>query len=256
MRRASFLSSLALAALAPVSAPLAAQAGAAPVPGRAGSSDSDYSTKETRAVMHDYAKCVVRRQPAKASEAIAGNFDNIVLLRKYPTLMSPDCLGDATQDGVQMRFGGDLYRYALADALVSRELAGWTMPDLAAVPRLAHRDPGPAPSQVNAKGKPVGKRKYEADLAEHQKEATYAYLSRYGECAVRGDPAGAKALLLAGPDTPAETAAINALRPVLERCMIEGRTVRFGRVALRGSIAINYYRLAHAARAAANGTAG
>lgn len=219
-------------------------------------SDSDYSTKETRAVMHDYARCVVRRQPAKASVAIAANLDNAILLRKYPMLMSPDCLGDAAQEGVSMRFAGDLYRYALGDLLVNRELAGWTVPDLAAVPRLVHRDPGEAPSQVTASGKRLGKRTYEAALAAHEKQATYACLSRYGECAVRGDPTGSKALLLTSPDTPQETAAFNALRPVLERCMVEGRTIRFGRVALRGSIAINFYRLAHAARSAATGTAG
>lgn len=219
-------------------------------------SDSDYSTKETRAVMHAYAKCVVRRQPAKAAEAVAANLDNSTLLRKYPMLFSPECLGDAAQDGVQMRFGGDLYRYALADALVNRELAGWSVPDLTVLPRLTHREPGEAPSRTTASGKPLGKRKYEAAVANHERDATYAYLSRYGECTVRGDPAGSKALLLTAPDTPQETAAFNALRPVLERCMVEGRTIRFGRVALRGSIAINFYRLAHSARASATGTAG
>lgn len=249
MRRTSILSPLALAALVSVSVPLCAQTGGGPGPGRAESSDSDFSTKETRAVMHAYAKCVVRRQSAKASQAIAANLDNATILRKYPMLMSPDCLGNAAQDGLQMRFGGDLYRYALADALVNRDLAAWTMPDLSAVPRLVHRDPGNPPPQVTASGKRIGKRKYEAALAAHEKDATYAYLSRYGECAVRGNPAGSKALLLAAPDTPQETAAFNALRPVLELCLEEGRTIRFGRVALRGSIAINFYRLALAAGA-------
>jgi hypothetical protein len=239
---------LALLPVLPTSVPAAAAAQSEP--------DSDYSTRETRAVMHDYARCVVRRQPAKASEAIAANLDNATILRKYPMLMSPDCLGDAARRSVSMRFGGDLYRYALADALVSRELAAWTIPDLAAVPRLAHRDPGEAPSQLKPNGKPLGKRKYQAAVAVHEKAAAYAFLSRYGECAVRGDPAGSKALLLTGPDTPQESNAFNALRPVLERCMVEGRTISFGKVALRGSMAINLYRLAHAARRGATGTAG
>ncbi|MGA9583627.1 MAG: hypothetical protein WBR13_16835 [Allosphingosinicella sp.] len=225
-------------------------------PAAAAPSDSDYSTKETRTVMHDYAKCVVRRKPAKAAEAISANLDNATLRRKYPMLMSPDCLGNAARDGVQMRFGGDLYRYALADALVNRDLAGWTIPDLAGFPPLVHRDPGEAPSPTDSDGKPLGKRQHEAALAQHETEATFAYLSRYGECAVRGDAAGSKALLLTDPDTPQEAAAFNALRPVLEACLVEGRTVSFGKVALRGSIAINFYRLAHAARAAATGTAG
>lgn len=213
--------------------------------------DSDYSTKETRAVMHGYAKCVVRRQPAKASEAIVANLDNSIILRKYPMLLSPDCLGNAARDDISMRFGGDLYRYALADALVNRDLAAWAVPDLAGAPRLVHRDPGEAPSQVTASGKRLGKRKYEAAVAEYEKESAYAYLSRYGECVVRLDGSGAKALLLTGPDTPRETAVFDRLRPVLARCLTEGRTLRFGRVVLRGSIAINFYRLAHAATATA-----
>lgn len=222
----------------------------------AAQSDSEHSTKETRAVMHDYAECVVRRQPAKASAAISANLDNATILRRYPMLMSPECLGDAAGDGSSMRFGGDLYKYALADALVKRELAGWTMPDLAGVPRLVHRDPGEAPTRLKANGKPRGKREYETALALYEQDAAYAYLSRYGECAVRGDPGGAKALLLSSPDTPRETLAFDALRPVLERCMEEGRTISFGKVALRGSIAINFYRLARAARAGGTGSAG
>jgi len=206
--------------------------------------------------MHSYAKCVVKRQPAKASEAILANVDNAVIMRRYPMLLVSDCLANAAPEGVSMRFTGDLYRYALADALVNRELAAWRPTDLAAVPRLVHRDPGQPPSRVSPSGKRQGKRKYEAAVEAYGREAAYAYLSRYGECVARVDAAGAKALLLTGPDTPQETAAFAALRPALERCLEEGRTLRFGRVTLRGSIAINFYRLAHSARAAATGTAG
>jgi len=201
--------------------------------------------------MHAYAKCVVRRQPAKASEAIAANLDNAVILRKYPMLLSPDCLGNAAREDVSMRFGGDLYRYALADALVNRELAAWTVADLAGVPGLVHRDPGQAPAQMTASGKRLGKRTYAAALAEYEEQSAYAYLSRYGECVVRSDGEGAKALLLTGPDTPQETAAFDRLRPVFAHCLTEGRTLRFGRTTLRGSIAINFYRLAHSTRAPA-----
>jgi hypothetical protein len=214
---------------------------------------SDYSTKETRALMHAYAKCVIKRQPAKAAEAILANVDNSTILKRYPMLLSGECLGNAARENVQMRFTGDLYRYALADALVNRELAGWTVPDLAPVPHLAHRDPGEPPARVTAKGRRIGKRNYAAALDAYEREVGYAYLSRYGECIVRSDPKGTKALLLTGPDAPAETAAFNALRPAFQACLTEGRTLRFGRVALRGSVAINFYRLAHTARAAAAG---
>jgi hypothetical protein len=215
--------------------------------------EADYSTKETRALTHAYARCVVKRQRAKASEAIVANVGSGAILRDYPTLIRPECLTRQTRQTTRMRFAGDLYRYALADALVNQELAAQPVPDLDAVPRLAHHDVGAPPQAVDAKGRKLGKRKLEAALQSYRQDAAFAFLSRYGECIVRIDAAGAKALLLTGPDSAEEAARFNALRPALERCLPEGQTLRSGKVALRGSVAINYYRLAHAARMSAGG---
>jgi hypothetical protein len=217
-------------------------------------SDADYSTKETRALTHAYAQCVVKRQAAKASEAIAANAGNDVILRDYRMLIRPECLTRQVHQGTQMRFGGDLYRYALADALVSRELAAQPVPDLESVPRLAHREPGTPPEPVDDKGRKLGRRMLDAALLGYERDVAFAFLSHYGECVVRADTAGAKALLTAMPDSAEEAARFAALRPSLSRCLPEGKTLRFGKVALRGSVAINYYRLAHAARASAAGT--
>jgi hypothetical protein len=217
--------------------------------------DADYSTKETRALTHAYARCVVKRQPAKASEAIARNVDNATIVREYRMLIQPDCLTREVHRATQMRFGGDLYRYALADALVNQELAAQPAPDLDSVPRLDHREAGEPPQPVDAKGRKMGKRKLAAALERHERDVAFAFLSRYGECVVRVDAAGAKALLVTTPDSPEEAAHLAALRPALARCLPEGRTLRFGKITLRGSVAINYYRLAHAARASAGGTA-
>lgn len=216
-------------------------------------SDADYSTKETRALTHAYAQCVVKRQPVKASQAIAANVDNGTILRDYRALIRDDCLSSRVNQATQMRFSGDLYRYALADALVSRELAAQPAPDLAAVPTLAHRHPGEPPGPANAKGKKLGKRELEAARLSYGRDVAYAFLSHYGECIVRADTAGARALLLTKPDSPEETARFGALRPTFSRCLAEGQTLKFGKVALRGSVAINYYRLAHAARASGAG---
>jgi hypothetical protein len=216
----------------------------------------EFSTKETRALMHAYAKCVVDRQAKKASEALLENADNGTILRKYRQLISGDCLARQTKQSSEMKFGGDLYRYALADALVARELAGAPSPDLAAVPRLEHRDPGEAPSEKTKSGKRLAKEKYQEALKDYQQSASFSYISRYGECVVRVAPAGAKALLLTVPDSAEENARFRELGTALSTCLPPGETLRFGRVVLRGTIAINYYRLAHAARAAgAKGTA-
>lgn len=218
--------------------------------------DTEFSTKETRAVTHGYAKCVVKAQPVRAAAAIRDNVDNATILRKYPQLIVGDCLRNSSGRLLTARFTGDLYRYALADALVSRDLAAFDPQGFSTIARLDHRDPGTAPSTVDRKGRTLSAKKYQAARDSHQQAAAFSYLSRYGECVVRTAPSAAKDLLLVKPDSDEEGARFRALGGALATCMPEGETMRFGRVTLRGTIAVNYYRLAMAARAAAPGTAG
>jgi hypothetical protein len=249
MTKATFLASLWLAATATVALPALAAQGLFE-----DWSDADYSTKETRALTHAYAQCVVKRQAAKASEAIGANVGNDTILRKYRMLIRPECLTRQIHQSTQMRFTGDLYRYALADALVNRELAAVPAPVLDPVPRLDHHEPGAPPQPVDSKGRKVGKRELEAARLIYGREVAYAFLSHYGECIVRADTAGAKALLMTKPDSPEESARFSALRPAFSTCLPEGQTLSFGKVALRGSVAINYYRLARSAQAASSRT--
>jgi hypothetical protein len=228
---------------------------AAPVRAVQSDYDWEYSSKQIRPLIQGYADCVVKRQPAKASEAVLSTVDNDALLKNYQMLIIGDCLVQQTHASSQMRFKGDLYRYALAEALFKRELAAQPAPDLSAAPKLEHPDPGPEPQPIDAKGRKLSKRKYEEALQQYRQQVTFAFLASYGECVVRQAPAQARALLLTKPDSSEETGRFGQLHPVLAACMPEGHTISFGRVALRGSIAINYYRLAHGARAAATGAA-
>ena len=227
-----------------------------PVPAGAREAITDLSTKETRAMSHAYAQCVVKRQPKRASEAIRLNVDNATIMRNYRQLIIGDCLRQKPGQVMQASFTGDLYRYTLADALVARDLAGFDATDFSGVARLDHRDPGEPPAQTGPKGKKLNAKKYQEALDGYEQAKAFAYLSRYGECVVRNAPAGAKALLLTTPDSGEETAGFKALNLALGTCLPEGETLKFGRTALRGTIAINYYRLAMAARPAATGTAG
>jgi hypothetical protein len=211
--------------------------------------NSEYSTKETRAIMHAYARCVVKRQPRKASEAILADLSQEEILHHYGSLIIGDCLANAGGEGTQMSFKGDLYTYALADALVARELADVPPPALDGVPVLVHREPGAEPRPTDARGKRLRAGQYSKALDNYRRSVVFAFLSKYGECIVRFAPPEAKALLTTAPDSVEETAAFGRLRPALSNCMPVGRTISFGRVALRGGIAINYYRLAHAAGA-------
>ncbi|HEX8579440.1 MAG TPA: hypothetical protein VF655_07575 [Allosphingosinicella sp.] len=232
---------------------------AAAIPARAQDDESIVlSTKKTRALVHAYATCIVKRQPTKAGKAIVRNLGRGMLLSLYPELMDAECLKRGASETMMVRFGGDLYQYALADALVRRELATFTGNNFDAVPRLEHRDPGLQPAEVNAKGKKVDAKKLEASIKGYNEAQAFNFLSRYGECVARLHPVGSQALLLTVPDSPEEADRFKTLVPTLARCLPEDQSMSFGRVTLRGTIAVNYYRLAMAARAAAaaNGTAG
>jgi hypothetical protein len=211
---------------------------------------NDYSTKETRRLIRNYGDCIVNRQQRRASEAILADVSNAELLRRYPKLIDGYCLPSTPGIVVQARFQGDQYHYALAEALVKKELGDAPAPDFSKVPVLYHRDAGPEPSRTAPNGKPLGARKFEAAVAAHGRAQAFRFLSLYGECVVRAEPAASRALLMAEADTPQEQAQFTALSAAFGTCMPEGRTMALGKVALRGTIAINYYRLAKAAGAA------
>jgi len=204
------------------------------------------SPEAARAVMHDYAKCVVDQQPRRASNAIVANFSTAKLLTDYPMLFSPDCLAQFGRGTGAMSFAGDLYRYALAGALFDRELAERPVPDLSAVPPLEHMEAPTAPEAISASEKKLSTKKRQDAQKKYEVQIVSAFLSRYGECLVRTDPVGSKALLLSKPDSDEERARFTALDPALATCLPEGRTFDFGKIPLRGSIALNYYRLAQA----------
>jgi hypothetical protein len=220
------------------------------VPGAAMYRD-DYSTRESRALMHAYAKCVVKRESRRAAEALIRNADNGTILRDYEDLVIEDCLSREVQVTTKMTFGGDLYRYALADALVNRELADRPIPDLAAVPPLSHWALPEPPAPPPPGAKKSARKRYEKNRKDYEEGVGLTFLSRYGECIVRTNPEDAKALLLTTPDSPDEASHFDALRAAFATCLAQGRTYRFTRTVLRGSIAINYYRLARPAQAAA-----
>lgn len=209
--------------------------------------ESDYSLKDTRKLAYDYGKCVVGRHHAAASEAILRNISNREIMRNYAVLVDGLCLVRSTHSGAKMSFPGDLYRYALADALFAREVASAPVPDLSNVPPLERpARPEPAPLALNASK--ADRNRYQQAFKDFTEAEAFRALGAVGECVVRLNTAGAKALLLASPETNGETAAFNALRPTLAQCLPEGRTLTLGKLALRGTIAVNYYRLARAVK--------
>lgn len=208
---------------------------------------SDMSAHDTRLMIRSYGDCVVKQQPRRAAEAIVGNLNGNDLMRKYPQLIDGTCVPNVQRGQVvKVRFQGDQYRYALADALVKAELATQPVPSVATVPRLSHREPT-EPSRVTPSGKRLSEKKYQEAMRDYEQREAFSVLSRYGECVVRADPAAARALLLTEPESPEEAAQFAAMQTALGTCVEEGQKVSLGKLTLRGTIAVNYYRLARAA---------
>jgi hypothetical protein len=208
-----------------------------------------WGDKEATGINYAYADCVVKQQHGLAARAILGNVGNDEIVHHYSGLIIPDCLVEAAHGGAEMSFGGDLYRYALAGALVRKDLADRTLDDLDQVAPLDHL----AVSRDAAldSGDKLAKSKQAKLTKSYQNSLATRFLSAYGECIVRADPAGAKAVLFSKPQKPDEAAAFKALMPALQNCMPAGSTLSFGPLPLRGALAINYFRLAYAPRVAA-----
>jgi hypothetical protein len=198
-------------------------------------SPTPLSTEETRKAAYQYGICVVQRRASGASKAVLSNVDTETLNVRYRALFDV-CRIDGT-----IVFPGDFYVYTLADALVALELTALPVPDLSQVPPLPGRS---TPTFAKLKRK-YG---YDAALQATRDADVYGALNAYGECVVRKSPANAKALLMAKPESAEELSRFEALSPALSACAPAEQKVELTKFLVRGTIALNYYRLAQAAR--------
>ena len=197
-----------------------------------------------RKIMHDYARCVVRSHHKSASDMIISDVDNATIQRRYGDLIDDLCMA-ATGGSIAMSFGGDTYRYALADALVNFDFAAQGPTDFADRLPLAHVAMPDEAELATDLQKVRDRHKRDELQTGYDNAKSIALLSRYGECVVRQNPTDARLWLLTPPDTPEESSRINALRPAFAACLGEG-TVSITRLTMRGTVAISYYRLAMA----------
>jgi hypothetical protein len=201
-----------------------------------------------RKIMSEFARCVVDTYSKKANEVIVSNIDNSTIQKRYGLLTDGDCLGK-TAGSVQLTMGGDLFRYALADAIFQKNFATRPSLNFTQVAKLEHvsfRDRAVFEAEI---AKVKNKRKRDQMEYVFDQYNGVAYLSRFGECVVRLNPVAARNLLLTSVASPAELAAIAPLRPALAECLMPGRTVTFNAAMIRGVTAINYVRLASSASA-------
>ena len=211
-------------------------------PGEALAQAGRPSPDEARRLVLDYATCIVERSHDKAAQALLANADDDTIKRDFRRLIDGRCL---RFDVDSIGFDADFYRYALADALVAAEFADHGPSDFSDRPPLAHL-PSPTPADLDAALAEARSAKARDDATrEFQEAQVVAGLSRYGECVVREDPNSARLWLLTRPGSREEASRIDALRPSFGACLKDG-TVDFSKATLRGTVALNYYRLAHA----------
>lgn len=205
---------------------------------------------EIRKVQTKYGECVVKKQYAAARTfVLLANLEGRDRDRAVAKIANPDCLLGAVTlpGGVQMTFPGDTMRYTLAEALIRREFPGGPPPSLKTAgpivqPTFDETEYVPPP------GKKLKKKELD-ELAEMRSTRLgQVYLAAYGECVVRADTGNSHAVLMAEPGSTAESSAFRNLLPVFSACLTAGQTLSFGKAVLRGTIAMNLYRLAHAPR--------
>lgn len=207
--------------------------------------------QETREVVQQFAHCVVKRQPRLASQFILDR-STLAVDRPYQGLADGYCLGDVADpfyDTVGLRLSDASMRFILAEELLRPELATIDPASLPAAPALA------LPILREKDYQPETNRPYSQDelkkfdeARQHDQLAIVEY--RFGECVVRSDPNGSRAFLQTAEGSDAEGAALQALMPSLGGCVEKGAQFKLDRTMLRGTLAFNYYGLAHAPRVA------
>lgn len=207
------------------------------------------NSAEVRMIQHRYGDCVTQQNPREARDFVLNYRDSKI---NTPTgvlidkLSDGRCLLKATDNyGGRMRLPGDSMRYALADSLIRRELLTAAPPTPASIAPLTHRTVDAAAIMAA----PVGFGGKEAQLERERRLAmaqAIAAMSELGECIVRRSPTESLQLFRTAPGSAEEGAAFAALNPAIGQCVAAGSTVELTKVSLRGTIAVNYYRLANA----------
>lgn len=217
----------------------------------------EWDEDKTRKIQADFGSCVIKRQPAASRHfVLTPNMEKPEWRKEVAKIADGYCLSivTTTMADVEMKFPVDSMRYALADALVRNEFAAGPAPSIKDAapleqPKLREEDYQPEP------GKKLRKGELEKLQEARQKQMALIYLSGFGECVVKADPANSYALLMADPGAPQEGAAFKAMMPAFGSCLTAGQSLSFNKTILRGTIAMNYYRLAHAPKVVAT-TAG
>jgi hypothetical protein len=196
-----------------------------------------------REVAQEFATCAVKKRPELASKYVLDAYTWLDR-RDFRKLFDPGCVPTYGRRYTALAGGRQQMSFALSEALVRLHYPSAEMPDVRSAAPLDHSLPPLAPLPASAKPQTP---ETLADM-EMGRAASQA-ISILGECVVRGHPAAAHGLLLTEPGSPMESRYFEVLQPVAGNCIEKGAAMAMTKYSLRGTIALNYYRLAHALRA-------
>ena len=198
-------------------------------------------THEAQAELAGYADCVVSRKSfrkpvAAFLRAVPGSPAYYPMALKAADMT---CLSAAAERRhaakLEMRVQPDTFRGALYPALYRRDFGKLGPPA-----RLADLEPLSLATEF--------------DGASASLPAEYKPERAFGDCVARKAPQEVHALLMSEPYSAGENAAVEKLKPLLGYCLLNGQTVKLGRVALKAFTGEAMYKLALAASGTAVGS--
>lgn len=213
------------------------------------------SMGQVRNFLADYGKCIVKRAPELSQKAVVSGAS---FNRESPDgrlLTQSECINAEnlrnTSRGFQgrVRMPDEIYRGAIAEALVLRDGTQLAAAAVAAIPALTYEEIRPLRT-TDRDGKPIPEDRLERQRAAIARKTGAQQVGKLGECVVRQLPDASRAVLSTQIETPGELASLNALAPALQQCVPAGETISLDRMSLRGALAIAYYRLANAGKTA------
>ena len=207
-----------------------------------------------------YARCTVRNHHNSARDMILSNVDNKSMERKFgdiyteePLAFVPNCR-ELILISRSVVIEPDAFRASVAEVLVKKDHSDGAAGDFTNVLPLTHIQ-AESDQAYNVK---ISAAKFEKQRARikksHDQDVSRSWLSVYGECVVRFNTTASRDWVVSKLGSAAEAEAISLIKPALSACLLEGEALTFDKYTLRGTLAINYYRMAMADGATSKGS--
>jgi hypothetical protein len=175
-----------------------------------------------RSVMHDFAKCVLKRS-RPAVDAYLATYSGSKPARAFAARLATDkCL-----NGGNLNFNEALLRASIYNILYVSEFPPAPLPNLKDVEPIDYTQP--------------------AGIESYGDPRAQALLRQFADCVVRAKSSEAHALMFTKVGSVPEARVFDSMQPSLAPCMTKDVTVKFSRSVLRGIIAEVLYRLSRKA---------